>query len=86
MLGVIVPIGKKRREYLENLKSGKPAGLKLPKKTSFVFTEDHAFKHIVARMMRDCPSLVQQEDKEAFLVKFLQTIEEVENDGFMLGV
>lgn len=47
---VIVPIGKKRQSN--------PASL--PKRSSFVFTEEHALKKIVRRMVRECPGMCAQ--------------------------
>lgn len=90
-MSVIVPIGKKRREYLENVKrqSSKEGGkgirnglVNLPRKTSFVFNEEYALKKVVCRLFRDCPTLARQEDKEKFLVQLLQTMQEVDMEGF----
>lgn len=50
VMDIIVPIGKKNRNH---------KGL-LPKKTSFVFTEDHALKKVVRRMLKDCPTMCSQ--------------------------
>ena len=49
VMGVIVPMGKRK------ISGGKAAGF--PKKSSFIFTEDHALKKIVRRMMKECPAM-----------------------------
>ena len=53
----------------------------LPKKTCFVFTEEHALRKLISRMLRDCPTLTKNTDREEFLVKFLQLMDEVAVDG-----
>ena len=84
VVGVIVPMGRVQRKCMEQ---GEPfykmETVLLPKKTSFVFTEEHALRKIVSRLFKDCPALVQQEDREGFLVKVLGLMEEVEQQQRM---
>lgn len=48
-----------------------------PRKVSFFFTEDDALKRVVRRLLKECPKLCSQEDKEDFLVKLMRTMQEV---------
>ncbi len=67
VLDIIVPIGKRKR-------SSSSSSL-LPTKTSFVFTEDDALRRVVQRMLRDCPKMCAQEDREGFLVKIMEIMD-----------
>ena len=92
-MNVIVPVGKAARAEIAAAKKkdggSDAAGTApkdrkpLPKRTVFMFTEEHTLRKIVGRMLRDCPKLARHGDREEFLVKLVQIMEELieENDG-----
>jgi hypothetical protein len=68
---VIIPLGKRKR-------LGKGA---LPKRTPFILTEDDSLRRIVYKMFKECPKMCRAGDKEAFLVKLIELMDEVEEEG-----
>ena len=76
VLDVIVPIGKRKRDS---------ATEPLPTKTCFVFTEDDALRRVVKRMLRECPGMCAQEDREGFLVKIMEMMESEETGASRQG-
>lgn len=52
----------------------------MPRKTCFVFTEEHALRKIVVRLLKDCPTITRPKDREAFLVKLLDMMSEEEEE------
>ena len=106
VMGVIIPIGKKRKVLnrnrvciglgnAEDTTSSSGPGRRrgvdddrqiasevdgLPRKVSFLYTEDDALRKAVRRMVKDCPRLCMHEDRECFLVKLMQMLEEVAED------
>ena len=87
VMGVIVPIGKKRKGLNRSrvcLGGGGASGGSsrkedtsgLPSKVSFVFTERDALRRLVQRMMRECPKTCRQGSKEDFLVTLLDLLDE----------
>lgn len=52
----------------------------MPRKTCFVFTEEHALRKIVVRLLKDCPTITRLKDREAFLVKLLDMMSEEEEE------
>jgi hypothetical protein len=48
----------------------------LPKKTVFVFTEEDSLRRIVKRILKDCPRMARSSDREGFLVKLIEMMDE----------
>lgn len=73
---IILPLGRKKRLGYK-MKGGKKAYPRLPKRTSFILTEEDALRSIVRKMYKDCPVLSRHADKEAFLVKLMELMDSV---------
>lgn len=84
VMGVIVPIGKRRKGLNRNricLGGKRGEGEEddgLPRSVSFVFTEHDALRRIVRRMLRECPKMCVEEDREDFLVALLKIMKQEE--------
>lgn len=84
VMGVIVPIGKRRKGLNRSriCLGGKRAEGEeqdgLPRSVSFVFTEHDALRRIVQRMLRECPKMCLEEDREDFLVSLLKLMKQEE--------
>jgi hypothetical protein len=81
IMGMVVPLGHRRRS--SSSKQQSPAHKKqqaqcslLPKKTTFVFTEEDALRRIVKRILKDCPRMSKINDREDFLVKLIELMDD----------
>jgi hypothetical protein len=74
VMSVILPLAKRKRKkgISPNPSHNICQHLRLPQRTSFVFTEDDALKKIVNRMLRDCPGIARQADKEPLLIRIIE--------------
>jgi hypothetical protein len=77
VMSIVVQLGRKRRNAEKSAGTG---SLKLPRKTSFVFTEDNALRRIVKRIFKECPGMSRCEDREGFLVRLIQLMDESESN------
>jgi hypothetical protein len=80
VMSIVVPLGRKKRNAEKSTVAGREK-LNLPRKTSFVFTEDDALQKIVKRIFKECPVMARCKDREGFLVRLIQLMEQTESSS-----
>ena len=89
VLHVILPMGRKVLPMAASATTtnAKAAGSTvnsynhLPKRTSFVFTEEDALRRNVLRIFKDCPQLSKGKGKKQLVAKFMEVVAELENEN-----
>jgi hypothetical protein len=78
VMSIVVPLGRKKRNAEKSAVAGRGESC-LPRKTSFVFTEDDALQKIVKRIFKECPAMSRCEDREGFLVRLIELMDKNES-------
>jgi hypothetical protein len=74
----MLPLGRQKRLNAGSISSGCHW---LPKKTSFILTEEDALKRIVRMILRDCPKMCSRaEDRESLAGRVVEIMQEITSE------